>query len=151
MRTATYGEDHLRRTKGSSHLLLLPDPSITPVALSAPGPIRREPSHLSCASNSKCAGVNNGPEAFVFHINVINRKGCQMSTVTGPLGSEPQVASIWFYRPRETHQAVVSINLHLCHVRKHKPPDDKKMCSSFVAWSLMTRRGGGTRRHQTVN
>lgn len=69
------------KEKGSSHLLSPSYHSIILVLLSAHVFIRRERSHLSCAFQPKCAEVNNGLEAYIFHINIINRKvvKCQLS------------------------------------------------------------------------
>lgn len=69
------------KEKGSSHLLSPSYPSIILGPLSARVFIRRERSHLSRAFLSGCGEVNNGREAFIFHINIINRKAlkCQRS------------------------------------------------------------------------
>lgn len=70
------------KEKRSSHLLSPSYPSIILVPLSARVFIRRgEEPFVSGVPAWECGEVNNGLEAFTFHINIINRKvvKCQLS------------------------------------------------------------------------
>lgn len=126
------------KEKGSSHLLSPSYPSIILVPLSAHVSIRRERSHLSHAFQPKRGEVNNGLEAFIFHINIINGEGCQMSTVTRPAGSNHRLRSFSFIVLKSLIKlwylltfiiSVMCINTKCCKTKIYM------YCSSLFPWN----------------